>query len=95
MVGVEGKYNPRLDKFKYLRGSNLEAAETSFVILNKFKNSCNYMTAAKRMTFFTLLEDALNYRKEKQQETKGNLLQAGYKRGNIKSNLMVNNLYIL
>ena len=92
MVGVEGKYNPRLDKFKYLRGSNLEAAETSFVILNKFKNSCNYMTAAKRMTFFTLLEDALNYRKEKQQESKGNLLQAGYKRGNVKNNLMTNNL---
>ena len=80
-AGVNGKYNPRLDKFKYLFGSNLEAAEVSFLILNKFKNTCNYMTAGKRMTFITLLEDALNYKKELDQEFTGTNAIAGYRRG--------------
>lgn len=81
MVNSNGKYNPKLDKYKYLFGSNLEAAETSFVILNKFKNTCNYMTAGKRMTFITLLEDTLNYKKELEQKLAGTNVVAGYTRG--------------
>ena len=60
-----GRFNVRSDKFKYLFGANLEAAESSFKGVNKFKNTLNYMTAGKRMVFLALFEDAFNYKKYK------------------------------
>ena len=61
----EGRFNVRSDEFKYLFGANLEATESSFKAVNKFKNTLNYMTAGKRMVFLALFEDAFNYRKYK------------------------------
>ena len=71
--GPKAKYNPRMKKFEFLRGSNLEAAEYSFKAINKHKSSTksgfllyvfleillcfSYMTAGRRMVYFLILED--------------------------------------
>ena len=93
MVGPAGKYHPDLDKFRKIKGSNLEACEYSFQAINKHKSTTNYMTAARRLVFFLIFQDEQNYRYEKELEEKGKLIEAGYKLGWRKSDYDYKELY--
>ena len=71
------KFHPSHPKFSYLEGTHFEAAETSFVALNKCKQMLNKMTGARRIVFIMLLEDVLNDVKEQEIKKKGKLEVSG------------------
>ena len=91
--GPEGKYHPDLEKFRSIRGSNLEACENSFRAINKHKSTTNFMTAARRLVFFLVFQDEVNFRFEKKLETKGQLTSAGYRFGWRNKDLDYSQLY--
>ena len=72
-----GKYHPNNPKFDYLKGTQFEAAESSFKALNKHKNSLNYMSGARRIMFIMLLEDTLNFNLEEELKKSNKLEVSG------------------
>ena len=92
--GEEAKYNPRLPAFKDLFGANLEAAENSFRAMNDHKSVTRYMTGAKRLVYFLIIEDMLNARLENEMTKKGQTLISGQDAGWRKKNVSVSEMVL-
>ena len=54
------KYNPKLDIFKDIHGTNTESCEQGFFRLNKYKHATKHMSQYKRMFFINEINHVFN-----------------------------------